>query len=153
SLGMVMYEMYTGTPFFSGLDEHAVLGKVLYDSREHEPYFARQTLPAFATLVTKAIAKSRDKRYRRMADLLNDLEACWWALDDTRTVILPPQSVTSRRSEGTSRDIAELEEQIHPPEEERRQHAIAATQGQVRITKEQAERVGARQWAAALFDQ
>jgi len=153
SLGMVMYEMYTGTPFFSGLDEHAVLGKVLYDPREHEPYFARQTLPAFATLVTKAIAKSRDKRYRRMADLLNDLEACWWALDDTRTVILPPRGVPPRQSGGTSGDIVELEEQIHRLEEERQRHAITTTQGQVRTAKEQAERAGARQWAPAPFEQ
>ena len=35
SLGMVMYEMYTGKQFFGGLDEHAVLGKVLYDSKEN----------------------------------------------------------------------------------------------------------------------
>src|SRR5262249_3687155 len=31
SLGLVMYEMYTGAQFFAGLDEHAVLGKVLYE--------------------------------------------------------------------------------------------------------------------------
>jgi predicted Ser/Thr protein kinase len=153
SLGMVMYEMYTGTPFFSGLDEHAVLGKVLYEPREHEPYFARQTLPAFVSLVTKAIAKSRDKRYRRMADLLNDLEACWWALDDTKTIILPPQGIKPRQSEGTSGDSVELEEQVHHLEEERQRHAIVATQGQVRNAKEQAEREGARQWAPTLFEQ
>jgi serine/threonine protein kinase len=153
SLGMVMYEMYTGTPFFSGLDEHAVLGKVLYDQREHIPYFARQTPPAFVTLVTKAIAKSRDKRYRRMADLLNDLEACWWALDDTRTMILSPQSLNARSPDVPIGDIAELDDQIRLLEEERLRHTVTAIQGQVRITKEQAERNGARQWASALFEQ
>lgn len=153
SLGMVMYEMYTGTPFFSGLDEHAVLGKVLYDQQEHEPYFARQTLPAFVSLVTKAIAKSRDKRYRRMADLLNDLEACWWALDDTRTVVLSPQSLTARLPDAPGEDIAELDAKILRLEEERQRHTVTALQSQVRIAKEQAERGGARQWASALFEQ
>lgn len=153
SLGMVMYEMYTGTPFFSGLDEHAVLGKVLYDQREHAPYFARQTLPAFVTLVTKAIAKSRDKRYRRMADLLNDLEACWWALDDTKTMILSPQSLHARSLGAPAGNIDELDDQIRRLEEERQRHTVTATQGQVRIAKEQAERGGARQWASVLFEQ
>jgi predicted Ser/Thr protein kinase len=153
SLGMVMYEMYTGTPFFSGLDEQAVLGKVLYDQREHAPYFARPTLPAFVTLVTKAIAKSQDKRYRRMADLLNDLEACWWALDDTRTIILSPQSSSARPLDAPQGEIAELDEQIRRLEEERQRHTLTTIQGQVRIAKEQAERGGARQWASALFEQ
>ena len=153
SLGMVMYEMYTGTPFFSGLDERAVLGKVLHDQREHDPYFARQTLPAFVTLVTKAIAKSRDKRYRRMADFLNDLEACWWALDDTRTMILSPQSLNARPPDAPIGDMAELDKQIHRLEEERQRHTVTAIQGQLRIAKEQAERGGARQWASALFEQ
>lgn len=153
SLGMVMYEMYTGTPFFSGLDEHAVLGRVLHDQREHTPYFARQTLPAFVTLVTKAIAKSRDKRYRRMADFLNDLEACWWALDDTRTMIMPPLSPSPRLADAHPGDIAELDEQIRRLEEERQRHTVAAIQGQVHLAKEQAERTGARQWAVALFEQ
>ena len=75
SLGIVMYEILTGKQFFAGLDEHAVLGKVLYDPQENIPAFDRPVPPAFAAVVTKAIAKDRDKRYPRMADLSRDLEA------------------------------------------------------------------------------
>ena len=35
SLGMVLYEMFTGKQLFAGLDESAVLGKVLYDAQEN----------------------------------------------------------------------------------------------------------------------
>ena len=88
SLGMVIYEMFTGKQFFAGLDEYAVLGKVLHDDQENEPSLNRSAPPAFVALLTKTMAKARAKRYPRMADLLNDLEACWWALDETKTRVL-----------------------------------------------------------------
>ncbi|HJY82500.1 MAG TPA: serine/threonine-protein kinase, partial [Candidatus Binatia bacterium] len=40
SLGMVMYEAYTGTQFFAGLGEHTVISRVLDDTQENEPHFA-----------------------------------------------------------------------------------------------------------------
>ena len=76
ALGIVMYEAYTGAHLFAGLEEHAVIGKVLYDPEEHVLSFAQPTPPAFVALVTKAIAKSRDWRYPRVEDFLHDLEAC-----------------------------------------------------------------------------
>ena len=91
ALGMVMYEAYTGAHLFADLEEHAVIGKVLYDPEEHEPSFAQPTPPAFVALVTNAIAKSRDYRYSRVEDFLRDLEACqdlWYttpAHAETRT--------------------------------------------------------------------
>src|SRR5262245_47984447 len=76
SLSMVMYEMYTGKQFFGGLDEHEVLGKVLYDSKENEPQFDRRPPAAFADLLTRAMAKSRTRRYHNMRELLQALDAC-----------------------------------------------------------------------------
>jgi serine/threonine protein kinase len=76
ALGLVMYEMYAGSQFFAGLDEAAVLGRVLYDPQEHEPSFARPTPAAFTALITKAIAKNRQRRYQQMEELLRDIEAC-----------------------------------------------------------------------------
>jgi signal transduction histidine kinase len=71
-----MYEAYTGAHLFAGLDAHTVIGKVLYEPKEHTPSFAQPTPPAFVALVTNAIAKSRDYRYSRVEDFLRDLEAC-----------------------------------------------------------------------------
>jgi len=48
SLGLVIYEMHTGNQFFAGLDEQAVIGKVL-DPQENEPRFTRPTPPAAMT--------------------------------------------------------------------------------------------------------
>lgn len=76
SFGMVLYEMFTGKQFFAGLDEIAVLGKVLDNAQDNEPRFDRPAPAPFVNLVTKAIAKTRTQRYQRMADLLRALETC-----------------------------------------------------------------------------
>ncbi|MSQ48309.1 MAG: serine/threonine protein kinase [Deltaproteobacteria bacterium] len=80
ALGMVIYEAYTGKQFFAGLDETAIVGKVLYESQEHIADFSPDTPPVFTAVVTKAIAKSREHRYRTAAQLLRDLEQCRAAL-------------------------------------------------------------------------
>ncbi len=183
SLGMVMYEMYTGKQFFAGLGEPDVLGKVLSDEREHEPYFARPTMPEFVGLVKKAIAKSRDRRYRRMADFLNDLEACWWALDGDKTrtvgfggsapvkpsVPLPQSSAreTPKQSHEQSKaatieqppaqqgkqDLDAIDAEIRRLQEERQRLAVLPLQTAVKAAREDAEQAGAVQWAHALFEQ
>ncbi|MGE4093714.1 MAG: protein kinase, partial [Candidatus Binatia bacterium] len=76
SLGMVMYEMYTGKQFFAGLDEPTVLGKVLSDQNENEPHFDGATNLALAAIIRKAIAKFREQRYRTMEELLRALDLC-----------------------------------------------------------------------------
>lgn len=153
SLGMVIYEMFTGKQFFAGLDEHAVLGRVLYDAQENEPDFNRPAPPAFVALLTKTMAKARAKRYPRMADLLNDLEACWWALDETRTVVLSTPEREEPQPEPARNEIEEIEAQIRGLEEERQRRILTALQGQVREAKERAEKAGGRQVAATLFEQ
>lgn len=153
SLGIVMYEILTGKQFFAGLDEHAVLGKVLYDPQENIPAFDRPVPPAFAAVVTKAIAKDRDKRYPRMADLSRDLEACWLVLDETKTVALftPPPAVSQPVQERS--EIEKIEAQIRQLEEERQRRVVTSLQSQVREARTRAEQEGARQVAAALFEQ
>ncbi|MGE0822535.1 MAG: protein kinase [Candidatus Binatia bacterium] len=149
ALGMVMYEMYTGTQFFAGFSEPEVLAKVLSDTSEHQPYFSRPTPPAFVALVTKAIAKSRTKRYRSMVELANDLEACWWALDDTKTVMLsslpdPPSSFQQSQPQ-----LDELANRLHQTESE--DQTLTAIKAHVQEVRERAEQHNARQWAAELF--
>lgn len=76
SLGLVMYEMATGRPFFAGLDERALLGRVLHGPGENVPTFVEPVSPEFVTLVTRAIARDREHRYQQAADLLRDIETC-----------------------------------------------------------------------------
>src|SRR5262245_21124336 len=88
SLGMVMYEAYTGDRFFAGMTETAIIGKVLYDPQENIPNFPDATPAAFTALVTKAIAKSRQHRYQRISDFIHDLEFCQATLRESAPVVV-----------------------------------------------------------------
>ncbi len=165
SLGMVMYEMYTGTQFYSGLEEYAVLGKVLHDAREHAPSFPRPTPSSFVELVRRAIAKSRAKRYAKMIDFMNALEACWSTLDETKTIVLPTRGSVASLPEKRAPvdvekpekrapvDVEKIEEQIRQLQAERQRLFVVTTQRQARDAKEQAMRHSAQQWALEFFQQ
>ncbi len=153
SLGMVIYEAYTGMQFFAGLDEHTVISRVLDDTRENEPHFTRPAPPAFAALVTKAIAKARSKRYRTMADLLRDLDECRSALEETKTVLLPMPGGGKSPVEEAQDSVEDLEEQIRKLEEERQRRLVSSLRTQVREAGERAGREGAAERASALFQQ
>jgi tetratricopeptide (TPR) repeat protein/predicted Ser/Thr protein kinase len=129
SLGMVLYEMFTGKQFFAGLDEIAVLGKVLDNAQDNEPHFDRPAPAPFVNLVTKAIAKTRTQRYQRMADLLRALETC---------------QAQERQEELKVEDI---EKRVREREEERQ------LQAQVQESRAQAAPEGAAEWAAAPLQQ
>jgi len=153
SLGMVAYEAYTGTQFFTGLDESGVISKVLYDPQENEPQFTRPAPPAFAALITKAIAKSRERRYKRVEELLQDLEACQATLTDTGSFILPLPGRDDTQSRNEPSEIEDLEARIQQLEEERQRRLVATLREQVRGAREKATSEGAGQWASAAFQQ
>ncbi len=166
SLGMVIYEMYTGRQFFAGLEESVVLGQLLYDSQEHDPTFTCPTPPEFAGLVKKAIAKFRDQRYQSMADLLNDLESCRQTFDEDRTTVLKgldpvkpsflpessPVDATLLQSNALS-SIAPDDTEMLRLQEERQRLSILSLQARVKSAREEAEQSGAKQWAEARFEQ
>ncbi|MBM4255080.1 MAG: hypothetical protein FJ147_04195 [Deltaproteobacteria bacterium] len=101
ALGMVMYEMYTGDRFFSGMTETAIVGKVLYDPLENAPHFPREAPPSLSALITKAMAKSREMRYQNIAEFLRDLEACHAELRDFATVVAPIKLTPERQDPPT----------------------------------------------------
>ena len=76
ALGMVMYEAYTGKHLFAGLGERELIAKVLVEKSENAPVFEKPTPQAFADLVARAIAKSREVRFPSMSAFLRELEAC-----------------------------------------------------------------------------
>lgn len=155
SLGMVMYEMYTGKQFFGGLDEHAVLGKVLYDTNENTPTFDRPPPAAFATLLTQAMAKNRDRRYHSMRDLLKAIEASSTLDQDEEasgTIILPGPGGKGKSSKEAPAD-EDLERQIRELEEERKRRRVLPIQTQARDAHERAAREGAADLTGPLFQQ
>jgi hypothetical protein len=154
ALGMVMYEAYAGKQFFADLKEPEVIVRMLSETEEHEPQFVRPTPPAFAALVTKAMAKSRARRYRCVDDFLRDLESCWAALENTGTAIIP---MPSRKGEFQTQhkpdDLSEIEAEIQRLKEERQKRLALGVQTQARESREQAVQKGAGRWATALFQQ
>jgi tricorn protease-like protein len=76
ALGMVMYEAYTGKHLFAGLGERELIARVLVEKSENAPVFEKPTPQAFADLVARAIAKSREVRFPSMTAFLRELEAC-----------------------------------------------------------------------------
>jgi serine/threonine protein kinase len=153
ALGMVMYEAYTGTHLFAGLGEYDVIHKVL-DPQEYELSFKRGTPAEFVGVVTRAVAKTREKRYRRMAELLRDLDTCGFALDETTpSVLLPVPTSAESPPPGDQDDLPTAEAQIHRLEEERERRLVLQLQARVRESKEKAAREGAGRLASTLFQQ
>ena len=73
SLGLVMYEMVAGRRFFADLSKEAIIGKQLYERGDYKPEFERPVPKAFRRLITKTIAKDRDRRYDSVAEWLDAL--------------------------------------------------------------------------------
>lgn len=143
ALGMVMYEAYTGTHLLAGLGEEDVIRKVL-EPKENELSFRRGTPAEFVALVSRAVAKAREKRYRRMVDLLSDIDTFWSALDETKSVILPVAAVVESGPGGGTTildDLTVFEEQIHKLEEERERRRVLVLEAQVRESKQKGQAV------------
>lgn len=82
SLGLVIYEMATGRKLFAGLSQQEIIGKQLYEAHEYALAFDRPVPMAFRQLVTKAVAKDRNRRFATAAELLE-------ALDKVRDSVSP----------------------------------------------------------------
>ncbi|MBI3799539.1 MAG: protein kinase [Deltaproteobacteria bacterium] len=153
SLGMVTYEAYTGTQFFAGLDESGVIGKVLYEPQENEPQFTRPAPTAFVTLVSKAIAKSRERRYKRAEEFLQDVEACRATVSDNGPLVVPVTGRDDTQIRNEPSEIEDLEARIKQLEEEKQKRLVTTLREQVQEAREKAAAEGAGQWAAAAFQQ
>ena len=72
-LGLVMYEMLAGRPFFEDMTPEEIIGQKLFDPRELLPKFDPSVPTALQQLIRRAIAKDREQRYPSVAAFLDDL--------------------------------------------------------------------------------
>ncbi len=154
ALGMVMYEAYEGKPFFGELAEHEVIAQLRSENGENIPRFMRPTPPAFVSLITRAIAKSRTRRYPGVDVLLQDLEACWAASGDTKTFVI---SSNGSREDSSPLEkpgnLDDLKKRIRELEEEQHKLLALEAQTQAQESREHAVEDGGGRWATKIFQQ
>lgn len=74
SLGLVMYEMVTGRKLFAGLSQQEIIGRQLYQANEYALAFDRPAPESFRRLVTRAVAKDRNRRFATATELIEALD-------------------------------------------------------------------------------
>src|SRR5437016_13905512 len=74
SLGIVLYEMVAGRPPFDGANRNEIMASILSD-KEPPPLarYYRDVPTDLERIVSKALRKNRDERYKTIKDLLIDL--------------------------------------------------------------------------------
>lgn len=76
SLGVMLYEMLTGQPAFTGENVNAIMYQTL-NAIPQPPRSLNPAVPEMLNfIVAKALAKDLDNRYQNARDLANDLRAC-----------------------------------------------------------------------------
>ncbi len=76
SLGVMLYEMLTGQPPFSGENVNAIMYQTL-NSIPQQPSALNPAVPDMLNfIVAKALAKDLEHRYQNARDFVNDLRAC-----------------------------------------------------------------------------
>ena len=87
SLGIVLYEMATGTPPFTGATQAVVFEGILGGAPPPASQVAADIPEDFDRIVSRAMEKDRDLRYQSAADLRSDLKRLGRATDSSRLAI------------------------------------------------------------------
>ena len=90
SLGVVLYEMATGTQPFHGTTSGAVLGEILTKAPTAPVRLNAEVPPELERIVNKLLEKDRDLRYQSATDLRVDLERLRRTLTEPATASRPP---------------------------------------------------------------
>ncbi len=74
SLGVVMYELFTGSLPFKGDYDQAVVYSILNEKPRSLKTYDESIPEPVESIIFKALAKNKDERYSSVSELLNDLE-------------------------------------------------------------------------------
>lgn len=135
SLGMVLYEIYTGRNFFAHLNENQIISSVL-SNQENIPRFEGDTPLEFRALIGKAIAKFREHRYRDMKHFLEDLEKCWELYAHEKPIKDRIIEMEYKEVE----DFVVIDEKIHKLEQERSKRKALAEKTKCNQARQEADR-------------
>ncbi len=138
SLGMVLYELYTGRQYFAGLKDHEVIGRVLYQPGENTVSLP-DAPPQFTQIVERAIARERSVRYAHASALLEDLHACLNAID--RDVAESARGAAAE--DAPTEEVGSIEAQIRALERKRLHRLASQAREECRTAREEAEEAGA----------
>jgi serine/threonine protein kinase len=89
SLGVMLYEMLTGRPPFSGENVNAIMYQTL-NAAPPQPSSMNPAVPDMLNfIVAKALAKKMDERYQNSEEFANDLRACRDSLPQEASAAAP----------------------------------------------------------------
>ena len=130
SLGVVLYEMLTGAPPFSGADLNAIMFQIV--NREPPPVSAVSgALPRLLeSIVSKALAKEPDTRYPTARELASELRACRTAMQAAPTLAqmrLPAQGAEKAPVTDADATLAHAPPLRHAPVTDAAADEFAAT--------------------------
>ena len=74
SLGIVLYEMLAGRSPFTGATNHEVVASILKEEPPPISNYLHNAPPRLQEILTRALAKDREKRYQTARELLDDLK-------------------------------------------------------------------------------
>ena len=149
SLGMVLYELYTGRQYFAGLKDHEVIGRVLYEKVANTVVFP-DAPPEFVCLVERAIALDRDTRYPTAALMVTDLQACLRALGADTPGAREIEPAAERPAPPRDEDV-DIDKEIAALEQKRRQRRAQQAERACRQARTAAEARDARTEAPTEF--
>jgi predicted Ser/Thr protein kinase len=151
ALGMVMYEMLTGSHLFAALDEYEVVARVA-TPEEYDLGFPRGTPASFGAIVKKALRKDPSQRYRTMAELLKDVNAC--CFDMEKTILVPiegPEFERSPPGDKPEEPTTVGDEKIRTLGEQRERQQVRLLEAKAAEHKEMALRGGAAELVPSVF--
>ena len=94
ALGIVLYQMATGRPAFTGATLATVFDAVLNRTPPPASTIAPRVPAALSNVIAKALEKDRDRRYQRIADLRADLQQVGDSATTSASVGAPTSSPT-----------------------------------------------------------